>query len=139
MARLSFTFAETNSLEDYGIFMARWPVLPTPKRRVHYIEIPGRSSSVWYDEETYDDYTILVDCVVSAKAVPVGMNFYDYLDSIAQWLFSAGESELVFSFQPNKVHQAQVVNSFDFQPVLGRAATFPVIFTCRPPIEEVAE
>ncbi len=139
MSRLSFTFDGKNSLMDFGIFLTSWPTLPTPGKRVHYLEIPGKDSSLWYDEGTFEDYSLLLECALTKTSVPSGVNLFDYLDQIAAWLYSAGESDLSFSFQPNKVRRAQVVNSFDFLPIMGRAVSFPVIFTCRPERREDAD
>ena len=127
---MSFTFAGENSYTDYGLRITRWPALPTPKRRVHYIEIPGRDSTLWYDEGTYEDLSLVVDCGI--VRVPGGPTIFERFDAITQWLQGAGESDLKFSFQPNRVIRAQVVLPVVFQPIMGRAATFAIPFTCRP-------
>lgn len=134
---LSFTFNELNSYEDFKIIIERWPVLPTPKRRVHYIEIPGRNSKIWYDECTYDDFNILVECAIKDNS----HNLTTRLSNIREWLYEAGESELKFSFQTpeESPFKAQVVNSIDFKPIYKRALAFSIMFTCRPPIEEEEE
>lgn len=131
MERLTFTFNNQNSLADYGIVLAKWPQIPTAQRSVHYVDIPGRDSSIWYDEGTYQDKTILVECRVAKTGGEADL-FADQLDDIADWLYDAGESDLTFSFQPERVHRAQVVNAFDFQVIRGVVAAFPVVFTCRP-------
>lgn len=141
MQRLSFTFREEHSLLDYGVYLARWPALPTLKRRVHFFDIPGRSSSIWYDEKTYEDYTLLVDCVVSRRLLGLtASDFLGHLDAVREWLYgpsdAPGISELVFSFQPGTLRQAQVIQPFDFDLLAGQAATFTVAFTCRAPESE---
>lgn len=125
---LSFTFDNKNSYADYGIVIKERPNLPTPKRRVDYIEIPGSDSTYWHDEGTYEDITIVVECNLKY----IEGNIYDRLDEIIQWLYEAGEADLFFSFQPNKVYSGQVVNSIDIRTVHKIVATFPIIFTCRP-------
>ena len=135
-SRIAFTFRDKNSLDDYGIYIARWPVIPTPKRRVHYIDIPGRSSTIWYDEKTYEDYAIVVECLVSRKTLQMTRpQFMNHLNEIREWLYGtpeeSGESTLVFSFEPLVTRSAQVVHSYDSTPISDLFATFSVVFTCR--------
>jgi phage-related protein len=55
---LSFEFGGKDSFNDYGIVIEKRPTISSPKRRVNYIDIPGKSSSVRHDENTYEDITI---------------------------------------------------------------------------------
>lgn len=123
---LSFIFAGKDSYLDYGIIISKRSTLPSPKRRVAYIEVPGRDSTLRYDEGTYEDITIAVECTLK------GTNAAYQIDAIKAWLFSAGESSLIFSFQQDKQYRAQVVNAIDFSQVLKLASRFVIIFNCRP-------
>lgn len=123
---ISFDFAGKNSYEDFGIIISKRPNLPSPKRRVTYIEIPGRDSSLTYDERTYENITIGVECKIK------GANILNKIDEIKAWLFSSGESDLIFSFQNDKKYRAQVVNSIDFIQVIKIFSEFIIIFNCRP-------
>lgn len=123
---LSFNFGGKDSFTDFGILLAKRPSISSPKRRVSYIDIPGRDSNLRYDEETYEDITIAVDCTVK------GNNVLEQIDNIKAWLFSAGESSLIFSFQPDRKYIAQVVNAIDFRQVFKYTSQFPIIFNCRP-------
>ncbi|MGF7185328.1 putative phage tail component-like protein [Desulfitispora alkaliphila] len=124
---LSFTFDGKNSFIDYGIVISKRPNLPSPKRRVHYMDIPGRHGRVQYDEKTYEDITIVVECGLKDTE-----NLVERLDAIKAWLFNAGESDLVFSFGEDKKYIAQVVNAIDFTQVYKYTSSFPVIFNCHP-------
>lgn len=124
---LSFIFDEKNSYLDYGLVIAKRPSLPSPKRRVTFMDIPGRHSSVRYDEKTYEDITIVTECGLKSKE-----NLLTQIDEIKGWLFSAGESDLIFSFQDDKKYKAQVVNAIDFTQVYKYTSTFPIVFHCRP-------
>jgi predicted phage tail component-like protein len=124
---LSFNFAGKDSYLDYGILISRKPSLPSPKRRVSFIDIPGRNSNLRYDEETYEDITIAVECTIKASD-----DIFEKLDNIKAWLFAAGESNLIFSFQGDKRYIAQVVNAIDFKQVFKYTSQFPIIFNCRP-------
>lgn len=123
---LSFNFGGKNSYTDFGIIISKRPSMPSPKRRVSYIEIPGRDSNLRYDEGTYEDITIAVECSIK------GNNIAEKLDDIKAWLFGLGESDLIFSFQDDKRYKAQVVNAIDFKQVFKYTSIFPIIFNCRP-------
>lgn len=123
---LSFNFACKDSYLDYGILISTRPTIPSPKRRVSAIDIPGRDSSLRYDEGTYEDITIAVECSLASG------NIIQKIDEISAWLFNSGENDLIFSFQNDKKYIAQVVNSIEFKQVLRYSIKFPVIFNCRP-------
>lgn len=123
---ISFNFAGKNGYEDFGIIISKRPNLPSPKRRVSYIDIPGRDSSLVYDERTYENITIGVECKIKDSSL------LDKIDEIKAWLFSAGESDLIFSFQDDKKYRAQVVNSIDYSQVIKIFSEFIIIFNCRP-------
>ena len=98
---LSFTFAGKNSYDDFGILIEKRPAIPSPKRRIDTVTIPGRNSSIRFDPGIYDDMTLTVECAV--KDVE---NLADTLDNIKGWLFGVGESDLVFSFQSDRKYIA---------------------------------
>ncbi len=123
---LSFSFDNKDSYLDYGIIITKRPTLPSPKRKVSYIQVPGRDSTLRYDEKTYEDITIAVECTVK------GDDVLNKLDGVKVWLYSAGESDLIFSFQQDKKYVAQVVNSIDFRQVFKIASQFVIIFNCKP-------
>lgn len=123
----SFTFDGKDSYIDYGLVIEKRPTLPSPKRRVTYIDIPGKNSSIRFDEKTYEDITILVECGFKPQG-----NLLEKIDEIKAWLFHAAESDLIFSFQSNKKYIAQVVNAIEFTQVFKYTSTFPIMFNCRP-------
>lgn len=122
---LSFDFANKNSFSDFGIYIEKMPLIPSPQRRVSYISMPGRSSSLLFDEGVYEDITLAVSCGIKGNAA-------DNIGKIKAWLFGSGESDLVFSFYPDRKYIAQVVNRIDFEVVLRKISRFVIIFNCRP-------
>ncbi|WP_411679844.1 distal tail protein Dit [Clostridium thailandense] len=124
---LSFNFGGKNSYDDFGILIAQRPSIPSPKRKISITNIPGRDSNLRFDEKTYDDITLTVECSVKDK-----QNLVNKLDDIKAWLFNTGESDLIFSFQLDKKYIAQVVNVIDFKQVYKYFSEFPIIFNCRP-------
>ncbi len=122
---LSFIFNGKDSFQNFGIYIEKRPNLPSPKRRVSYIEVPGRDSSLRRDEGTYEDITLSVECSL------IG-NPYSKISSIKSWLLNAGESDLIFSYQPDQKYIAQVVNNIDFEIVLKITSHFVILFNCQP-------
>ena len=100
---ISFDFAGKNSYLDYGIIISKRPNLPSPKRRVTYIEIPGRDSSLTYDERTYENITIGVECRIKVD------NLLEKIDGIKACLLTSAERDLIFTIQDDKKLRAQVV------------------------------
>ena len=50
---LSFTFGGKNSYADFGLVVSKRPSIPSPARRITTLDIPGRNSSLRFDENTY--------------------------------------------------------------------------------------
>lgn len=122
---LSFEFGGKDSFKDFGVYIETRPKIPSPKRKVSYLSISGRHGNLRYDEGVYEDITLTVECVL------VG-NIDDRIERIKSWLFSAGESDLIFSFQQEKRYIAQVVNQIDFEISLRQIGRFIIIFNCQP-------
>ncbi|MVX64222.1 phage tail protein [Clostridium chromiireducens] len=124
---LSFDFGSKNSYDDFEILISKRPSIPSPKRRVNTINIPGRDSNLIFDEKTYEDITLTVECSVKDKE-----NLANKIDDIKAWLFETGESDLIFSFQDDRKYIAQVVNAIDFKQIYNYFSEFPIIFNCKP-------
>ena len=122
----SFNFRGKNSFSDYGVYISKRPSIPSPKRRIINVVIPGKSSSLRFDENTYEDISIAVECSIKDEVLP------DKIDEIKEWLLAYGESDLIFSNQNNKKYIAQVVNAIDFTQVLKYISKFVIVFNCRP-------
>lgn len=122
---LSFTFGGKDSFQDFGIFVASRPYLPSPERRVTYIDVPGMDSRLRRDEGTYGDITLSVEC--SFLGNPVSK-----ISAVKGWLLVAGEADLTFSHIPGRKYLAQVVNSIDFEIVLKITSHFVILFNCQP-------
>lgn len=122
----SFDFRGKNSFSDYGVYVSKRPSIPSPKRRITNVVIPGKSSSLRFDENTYEDISIAVECSIKDEVLP------DKIDEIKEWLLAYGESDLIFSNQNNKKYIAQVVNAIDFTQVLKYISKFVIVFNCRP-------
>ncbi len=122
---LSFTFGAKDSFRDFGIFVEKRPHIPSPERRVTYIDVPGMDSRLRRDEGTYNDITLPVEC--SFLGDPVSK-----ISFIKGWLLGTGEADLTFSHIPGRKYLAQVVNSIDFEIVLKITSHFVILFNCQP-------
>lgn len=123
---LTFNFGGKNSLNDYGIVITKRPSIPSPKRRITNITVPGRNSSLRFDENTYEDITVTVECALKDNSLP------SKIDDIKGWLIGAGECDLVFDFQQDRKYIAQVVNSIDFTQIYQYFSKFIIVFNCQP-------
>lgn len=122
---LSFEFGGKDSFRDFSIYVEKRPNIPSPERRVTYIDVPGMDSRLRRDEGTYGDITLSVEC--SLLGDPVSK-----ISAVKGWLLGAGEADLVFSHIPGRKYLAQVVNSIDFEIVLKITSHFVILFNCRP-------
>ena len=122
---LSFTFGGKDSFQDFGIYVASRPHIPSPERRVTYIDVPGMDSRLRRDEGTYGDITLSVEC--SFLGDPVSK-----ISAVKGWLLGTGEADLTFSHIPERKYLAQVVNSIDFAIVLKITSHFVILFNCQP-------
>lgn len=123
---LSFNFGNNNSYTDFGIIVTKRPTIPSPKRRISNIIVPGRNSSLKFDENTYEDITITVECSLKEESLT------NRIDSIKGWLIGTGESSLIFDFQKDKKYIAQVTNNIDFIQVYKIFSRFVIVFNCQP-------
>jgi predicted phage tail component-like protein len=122
---LSFTFGGKDSFQDFGIYVASRPHIPSPERRVTYIDVPGMDSRLRRDESTYGDITLSVECSFLGDPVPK-------ISAVKGWLLGSGEADLTFSHIPGRKYRSQVVNSIDFEIVLKITSHFVIVFNCQP-------
>jgi predicted phage tail component-like protein len=124
---ITFDFAGKNSYTDFGIQIAKRPVIPSPTRKIEYVNVPGRDSNLRFDEGTFEDLTIAVECAFLKNT-----NLASAIDEVKEWLLLAGENDLIFSFQATRKYKAQVVNRIDFSQTLKYISKFVIVFNCRP-------
>lgn len=122
---ISFTFLGKDSFIDFNVLLAKIPVIPTAGRRVSNIEIPGRDGTLTFDEGTYGDITVPLECSLKSD------DFVNDAYKIKAWL-TGGKGELKFSNDPSRKFYAQVVNKFDIAESIRTFGAFPVVFNCEP-------
>lgn len=115
-----FIFKGKNS-KDFGILISSAPQRTKPERRVEHITIPGRSGELTQDEDTYEPYTISMQCSTRGN---------DHLDEIVAWLNGAGE--LILSTEPDKVYQVAIYNKISISDVIYLYNSFLIQFRVQP-------
>lgn len=66
----SFNFRGKNSFSDYGVYISKRLSIPSSERRITNVVIPGKSSSLRFDENTYEDIAIAVEWLIKDKVLP---------------------------------------------------------------------
>lgn len=124
MAALTFNFWGEDS-SSYGITVVGDRVHPMPERRVEFLDIPGRSGTLTWDDNTYKDITIPIECNIT------GSDIVGTARNIKAWLMQ-GQGQLIFNDEPDKYYTAQVVNSFDIVASVINFGSFTILFSCKP-------
>ena len=106
---------------DFGILISSAPQQTKPERRVEHITIPGRNGELTQDEDTYEPYTISLQCSTRGS---------DRLDEIVAWLNGAGN--LTLSTEPDKVYQASIYNKILISDVIYLYNSFLLQFRVQP-------
>jgi len=122
---ISFDFLGSNSYNDFGIKIKKRPLIPLAERNVTYTPIQGKSGSLTFDENTYKDITIAVDCYL------VDNDLSENIYNIKAWL-SGGMGDLIFNFEDSRIYIAQVVNRIDIAQSLRVLGSFTIMFNCKP-------
>ena len=106
---------------DFGILISSVPQQTKPERRVEHITIPGRNGELTQDEDTYEPYTISLQCSTRGS---------DRLDEIVTWLNGAGE--LILATEPDKVYKASIYNKIAISDVIYLYNSFLIQFRVHP-------
>ena len=106
---------------DFGVLIYGAPQRTKPERRVERITIPGRNGELTQDEDTYEPYTISLQCSTRGS---------DRLDEIVAWLNGAGN--LTLSTEPDKVYQASIYNKISISDVIYLYNSFLLQFRVQP-------
>ena len=107
--------------KDFGVLIYGAPQRTKPERRVERITIPGRNGELTQDEDTYEPYTISMQCSTRGS---------DRLDEIVTWLNGAGE--LILATEPDKVYKAFIYNKIAISDVIYLYNSFLIQFRVHP-------
>lgn len=115
-----FIFKGKNS-KDYGILISAMPDIVKPQRREQEVTIPGRNGVLTIDENTYEPYTLSIECGKRGTA---------RLSEIAAWLDGSGD--LIVSTEPDKLYKARISNAIAISDVIYLYNAFLVQFKVFP-------
>lgn len=113
---------------DFDVEVVKRPNIPVAKRRVSYIEIPGRDGTLTETDDTYEDIQFSVPLNFLTKE---RHNFMETSRKLKNWL--TGSGKLKFSDDGSvfyKVKDASIDQQIE--RVLKRAGFFSAFFTCDP-------
>lgn len=116
-----FVWKNKNSLQDFGIWVSKFPKRVKAEERHDEVEIPGRAGTVIMLEgdDVYAPYS--TEMVVTARnEIPI--------DRVLEWL--RGSGNLILSTERDKARAAHIVGEVDFERVGNslQQATIPFLF-----------
>ena len=122
----TITFGTVNS-EDYGIFVAGPGMYDKPRRKVQYIDIPGRNGGLAIDEDTFEDIDIKFQAVMPT-------DFQTEYDDFCAALNALGGFQILSEqMHPNSFWFGSFSEMFEPKPTrYYDGATFDIIFHCKP-------
>lgn len=115
------------SSEDVGIKITKRPSIPSPKMRKKFFKIPGRSGSLVYSEETYDDILIKV----AMNFISTTNDWGNQYRKVKNWLLASGK-RLKFSDDPLVFYKVKNVIINDLERSARVGCEFKAEFTCDP-------
>ena len=122
----TITFGSVNS-EDYGIFVAGPGMYKKPKRKVEYIDIPGKSGALEIKEDAFEDFDMTFQAVIPN-------DFQTQFDDFAAAINAVmGFQTLTEQRHPNSFWMASFSEVLEPNPTRFYAgATCNIIFHCHP-------
>ena len=112
-----------------GVYAIRRPNIPTPKRRISLITVPGADGAFTDDEETYEPIQFDIECNFMSKTPDT---FADEARAVRQWLYSQQRSELIFSDDTEFFYKTQIILPSDIERTSNRIGVFTISVTCNP-------
>lgn len=114
-----FIFKNIDSRDVKGLITSQLPPITKPKMRTQVLTLDGRDGSI-ITPLGYEAYK---------KTVKIGLtNGYD-IDNLISWLNGAGQ--VVFSTEPDKYYNAQIIDAVDYERLL-RFKTANIVFDVQP-------
>ena len=124
MNKYSFSFGTFTS-DMVGLRLKTLPDEVVPARKHEKLNISTRDGDLLRDYETYDPYTLTLDCYV--------VNDYT-LDNIRNLkaMLAQTEGELVLNWNPDKVYQARLISQVNFKEIIDNSASVQIQFELQP-------
>jgi len=117
----SFTWKNKDSYLDYGIVINKLPPISKAEREVEEIPVPGRDGDLTVDYAAHKPITFAIGCTLLD---------FDNIDTVKAWLDGFGD--VAFSWVPNKIYKAKLINRIDIEQAADNFGEFPLIFKAQP-------
>ena len=121
-----FIFKDRNS-KDFNIFLAEYPPLIIPKKRINEIKIEGRNGTLHETDNCYDSYQFNLICY---------SNNID-ISKVATWL--CGTGYLTISNNDTQRYKVTIKDTSDLELIGPEFNKFTITLNVEPYIEEIKE
>lgn len=81
MARMYFSFNERTS-DEFGILVEDHDSWKSPKRRLEFVQVPGRTGDLIIDDGSRENFTVVFQCHIEVDSEDKGL----LLDELDEWL-----------------------------------------------------
>ena len=125
---IGFSFNNVHS-SSVGLYVDTPERTIKPALRTNRYVVPGRSGTLDYGGDTYDE--IEITCKVAYRA---DANMRSQQRAVAEFLAASGP--LVFDDEPDKAYTAKVVTAVSMEELV-RTGTMEVTFLCQPYAESI--
>lgn len=125
MRRFDFIFNGENAWE-HGVAVATRPALPSPQKRGDFVEVAGKSGSLFVTDGTYEDITISIEMNFVRAPHYVARQFRE----IKNWL--TGSGTLIFADDTEVFYKVKTVELSDGKRRGRIGVDMEADFTCDP-------
>lgn len=112
----------------HGVYVASRPDIPAPERRVEYIQIAGRDSTLLSSDESYQDIDISIELGYVGDADGWSERFRE----LKAWLLLSGGGELQFSDDLSYYRRVKNIVLGTNERTSRRIGRVTPVFTCEP-------
>lgn len=125
MRRYDFIFNNETGWE-HGVAVTSRPPLPSPQKRGEFVEVAGKSGSLFVTDETYEDITIPVSMNYVRAPFYVARQFRE----IKNWL--SGSGKLIFTDDSEVFYRVKTIEVSDGKRRGRVGVDLEADFTCDP-------
>lgn len=107
-----FIFNNINSTDLGNCKIQLRPEIPTPKRKVEFLDVPGVDGNPILDDEAYENVTITLEIIFKAQSNVRARNLRERLTHVFD---SGGYVPLELYFDPDRIYYVKTVNGPNFR------------------------
>ena len=123
-------FYNGQSSDDFRLIVEEYPVRTIPRKRYEEVSVPGRSGTVIFDEECYENVLRRYKCFISCETTKL----YSALLRITEWLHGAGGkyATLQDDYDDGVFMKAYYAGGTEVESVMDRHGRLELEFNCKP-------